>query len=133
MAQTIVSQMGRDEQKVLHSIYSLALPTRLSVIAFAGLSNGRVTQALRSLRENETIVSTEETPQGQGRPSTIHRISRDAFFAVGAALEVGSCTIAAVSGSGETLRRADFPPRGPRSIRTTCARCSSRSGTKCRR
>ncbi len=108
----MLNKLTADERQVLYAIYSMPLPTRLAILHTTGLSNGRVTEALRSLREAGTIVAAEQTPQGQGRPSTNYSIAPDAFFAVGAALEVGSCTIAAVSGSGELLESHRLATKG---------------------
>jgi transcriptional regulator of PTS gene len=103
--------MTGDELLVLYAVFSLSLPTRLSIMEHTGLSNGRVTEALHGLREKGAITSSEETPQGQGRPSVVHAVAPEAFFAVGAALEVGSCTITAVSGTGEVLESRKLPTK----------------------
>ncbi|MGA2379273.1 MAG: ROK family protein [Spirochaetia bacterium] len=95
--------MTTEERRVLHAIYSTPMPTRLSILGMTGLSNGRTVGALRSLRDKGFIVSYENTRQGHGRPSIIHRISEDAFFAVGVALKMGSCRLVVVSGTGQLL------------------------------
>jgi predicted NBD/HSP70 family sugar kinase len=104
--------LSTDERKVLHALSSLAQPTRLSVIEVTGLSKGRVMEALRALRASGALSPTEETPQGQGRPAVIHRVAADAYYGVGAAMEVGSCTIAAVSGTGEVAESRHLATKG---------------------
>ena len=99
----MLNELASDERKVLHAVSSLRIPTRLAILQATGLSNGRTTRALQSMREKGIIVSHEETRQEKGRPSIIHEIAPGAFFAIGAALTVGCCTIAAVSGTGELL------------------------------
>ena len=74
-----------------------------------GLSKGRTTAAVQELRDQGLIVSREEAPQGQGRPSFIHTIAPDAFYAVGAALKVGACSISVVSGTGDILENRSLP------------------------
>ncbi len=105
----VLENLSEDARRVLHAIYSAQSATRLSILTRTGLSKGRVAAALRALRDQGLVLSREDVPQGQGRPSVIHSISPEAFFAVGAALKIGSCRIAVVSGAGGLLESRDVP------------------------
>ena len=105
----ILDNLTQDAVRVLRAISSLGQATRLSIINRTGLSKGRTTAAVQELRDQGLIVSREEAPQGQGRPSFIHTIAPDAFYAVGAALKVGACSISVVSGTGDILENRSLP------------------------
>lgn len=106
---TKISRLGKNDLKVLHSVFTRGESTRASIALRTRLSPAKVSSILDQLEEEGYVERTGKATTRRGRPSHLYQIRPDMGYALGVAVGLDGFRIVAMDGAKDITFRREFP------------------------